>query len=145
MTKFLLSFIILISLSACSQETPVQIMEKYLWEKRVVILFTPSSSHDVYIKQKQAFEKSKDGLKERDLIIWEAVYGEYVLADKAALPHISALNVFKEYDVKKDEFAFVLIGKDGGEKLRKNGVVSSEDLFKLIDSMPMRQQEMLQQ
>ena len=36
----------------------------------------------------------------------------------------------------------VLIGKDGGEKLRSHEIVSPETLCRLIDSMPMRQEEM---
>ena len=38
-----------------------------------------------------------------------------------------------------------LIGKDGGVKLRDEAMVSNEDLFALIDSMPMRRQEMREQ
>jgi len=39
-------------------------------------------------------------------------------------------------------FQVLLIGKDGGVKLRSSEPVSMKDLFGLIDSMPMRQQEM---
>ncbi|MEM7620524.1 MAG: DUF4174 domain-containing protein [Pseudomonadota bacterium] len=36
----------------------------------------------------------------------------------------------------------MLLGKDGGEKLRKARRVTADELFALIDAMPMRQQEM---
>ena len=36
----------------------------------------------------------------------------------------------------------MLIGKDGGVKLRQEEPISVADLFALIDSMPMRKQEM---
>jgi hypothetical protein len=36
----------------------------------------------------------------------------------------------------------LLIGKDGGVKLRSSEPVSVKDIFGLIDSMPMRRQEM---
>ena len=40
-------------------------------------------------------------------------------------------------------FTFILLGKDGTEKLRRLGkVVSPQELFQLIDSMPMRKAEM---
>ena len=42
------------------------------------------------------------------------------------------------------EFRAILVGKDGTVKLNRRSVVSDEDLFSLIDSMPMRRQEMLQ-
>ena len=41
-------------------------------------------------------------------------------------------------------FRVVLIGKDGGVKLRQEEPISVADLFALIDSMPMRKQEMRQ-
>ena len=36
----------------------------------------------------------------------------------------------------------VLIGKDGGEKLAATHLLGPEDLFPLIDPMPMRQEDM---
>ncbi len=36
----------------------------------------------------------------------------------------------------------VLVGKDGDEKARWNRVVNPQEIFDLIDSMPMRQSEM---
>lgn len=40
-----------------------------------------------------------------------------------------------------EEFAVVLIGHDGGEKLRSGGPISAEELFGKIDEMPMRRRE----
>jgi hypothetical protein len=37
------------------------------------------------------------------------------------------------------------VGKDGGEKLRSDTVVSPEQLFSIIDAMPMRKDEMKNQ
>ncbi len=39
-------------------------------------------------------------------------------------------------------FEVVLIGRDGGEKLRANAPVPPAELFALIDTMPMRRAEM---
>ncbi|MFO7687606.1 MAG: DUF4174 domain-containing protein [Desulfobacterales bacterium] len=36
------------------------------------------------------------------------------------------------------------MGKDGGIKLKRNDQVRLEEIFQLIDSMPMRQDEMRQ-
>ena len=41
-----------------------------------------------------------------------------------------------------EEFAVVLIGRDGGEKFRSDGPVSVEELFSKIDEMPVRRREM---
>lgn len=39
-------------------------------------------------------------------------------------------------------FSVALIGKDGGEKARRAQPISSEELFALVDAMPMRRAEM---
>ena len=39
-------------------------------------------------------------------------------------------------------FSVVLIGKDGGEKLRRATPLSPEELFAIVDAMPMRRAEM---
>jgi len=36
----------------------------------------------------------------------------------------------------------VLVGKDGGEKLRRGAAVDIDEIFSVIDAMPMRQREM---
>jgi len=39
-------------------------------------------------------------------------------------------------------FSVVLIGKDGGEKLRRDSFLSTRELFAFVDAMPMRRAEM---
>jgi hypothetical protein len=46
------------------------------------------------------------------------------------------------YRVENDTFATILIGKDGGEKLRSSKAISVSNIFDEIDAMPMRQDEM---
>ena len=48
----------------------------------------------------------------------------------------------KQLDLNEDVFSVILIGKDGGVKLRSAEPVSAEAIFGLIDGMPMRQREM---
>ncbi|MEM7059843.1 MAG: DUF4174 domain-containing protein [Pseudomonadota bacterium] len=42
-------------------------------------------------------------------------------------------------------FTVILVGKDGGEKFRRDGLVEPAELSALIDTMPMRRQEMQRQ
>lgn len=41
-------------------------------------------------------------------------------------------------------FEVLLVGKDGGVKLRRNKLVAASEITALIDTMPMRQEEMKQ-
>ena len=45
-------------------------------------------------------------------------------------------------ELEAGEFAVILVGKDGDEKLRLDRSPRSDELFGLIDSMPMRMWEM---
>jgi hypothetical protein len=53
-----------------------------------------------------------------------------------------ALSLRKQLFVPPGQFMVILIGKDGGEKFRQDRKVELKDIFKIIDVMPMRQQEM---
>ncbi len=44
--------------------------------------------------------------------------------------------------VSPGQFAVILVGKDGGVKLHRQEETQLDDIFGLIDSMPMGQEEM---
>lgn len=48
----------------------------------------------------------------------------------------------RKYCINPDQFTVLLIGKDNTEKFRSNSVLPSEQLFRIIDTMPMRKAEM---
>jgi hypothetical protein len=50
----------------------------------------------------------------------------------------------KQFGVMEEEFRVMLIGKDGGVKLNSEQPVTVNQIFELIDSMPMRHHEMRQ-
>ena len=81
-------------------------------------------------------------LAERDLLVGrlpaagEARLGENVLAPE------SATRLRREYRIGGGDFTVVLVGKDGGEKLRTAQVPELDSVFALIDGMPMRMAEM---
>ena len=47
----------------------------------------------------------------------------------------------QKFSVSGEEFQLLLIGKDGGVK-KRTSTVSLEEVFSLIDTMPMRRREM---
>jgi hypothetical protein len=66
--------------------------------------------------------------------------GESRLGDEIIAP-ASAERVRNEIDVEAGTTTFVLIGKDGTEKLRKTEI-DLDEIFEVIDAMPMRKREM---
>ncbi len=86
-----------------------------------------------------------DEAKDRDLVtvtVAEAAPAEGGFATAHWVGGSDAAAARRRFHVKAVEFAVVLVGKDGGEKLRTGKPFRFEKLRKTIDAMPMRQEEM---
>ncbi|WP_299290468.1 DUF4174 domain-containing protein [uncultured Mucilaginibacter sp.] len=100
---------------------------------RHIWLFASEAGNASFTTQKSLLANAAAGLKERDILVHEVIG---LKANEA---------LFKKYKASAQGFTFILIGKDSGEKLRSNQPVSLEKLYRLIDAMPMRQEEMKRQ
>jgi hypothetical protein len=114
----------------------------YKWNSRVLIVFSPNTFNADYRDQTKALKTSKSGVKDRDLEVFYALDQSSALAKGKIIPDDEAANLRNQFDVPSQNFTTILIGKDGTEKLRSSGAISSNKLFKTIDSMPMRKLEM---
>jgi len=113
----------------------------YLWKKRIVIAFVKSQSDTKYQSFRRDWYGRREGTSDRDLLLVEVFEeGESRLGDEIIAP-ASAEKVRNEFDVEPDTTTFVLIGKDGTEKLRKTEI-DLDEIFEVIDAMPMRKREM---
>ena len=104
--------------------------------KRVVMAFAPDDG-DPRLAQQHAqmltLTVQPDG---RDLT-YVAIVGE------RAPPGLgSAASLRRRLGVRASDFLVVLLGKDGGVKLRSKRVIDAAQLALTIDAMPMRQEEM---
>lgn len=123
-------------------------LESHRWQDRVIVLFSQSDQQGLLQKQqdllyhgtKEASLK-KEELEERNLKIYQLI-GQEVISPEGKKTKINQLDTRKAFKLKASEFAFLLIGKDGGVKLRSYDLVSTDELFAIIDAMPMRRSEM---
>ncbi len=97
---------------------------------RRVLLFTNSNNDTAFTRQQEILKSAAAGCQERDIRV-ETYF--FTKTDKSIL---------KKYGISSPQFTFLLIGKDGGTRLRSSKPLSSEQLFALIDAMPMRKDEM---
>ena len=109
-------------------------LNKYLWEKRIILIFSKHKDISLFKEQKNQFSNLQDEANERDLVFIE------IFKDKNAKYE----SLQDKFNPNSSDFKIILIGKDGGIKLNSSTVVTHEKIFSLIDSMPMRQMEMLQ-
>ncbi len=85
-------------------------------DQRVLIISAPSLTDDAYRTQAALLLPAWAGLLERDF------------------------TVQTRFDAPA--FSVALIGKDGGEKLRRTTSLAPAELFALVDAMPLRRAEM---
>ena len=127
MKKLTLFLIFLACLGA--QAAPLNLAE--LREKRrVLVIYAPPGTADKLLQQQKLVRAKKTGFDDRDVTL-------LVLHQPTENAEIA-----KRFQLSGKEFVVLLIGKDGGEKFRVKKVARPGVLFQLIDSMPLRQDEM---
>ncbi len=83
------------------------------------------------------------GLAERDVLVIAVPYKTPSPTD-TTLTSADAETARRRFNIAPNDFAVLLLGKDGGEKLRFHKPVPFSKFRDTIDGMPMRQQEMKQ-
>lgn len=113
----------------------------YRWQNRLVLIFGPTDADAKYREQAAAFAGREAEIADRDLLIGHfAATGAGDFTGQQVAPAASAA-LRRQLDVPDGAFQMLLIGKDGGVKLRADRPLSAERVFATIDSMPMRQRE----
>ncbi len=140
-SRFFTFLCLIFPVAACSQSNVELLMEQYLWQNRVVLLFSPSADNAAFEKQNAMLNNAKDALAERDIIVWRIIHHQSVSVNGEHKVHLGTPPFYEYFDIPNDSATLILLGKDGGEKLRETLPVSNDALFSLIDSMPMRAKE----
>ena len=117
-------------------------VESHLWKDRVIIITASSPTNDHYKEQEQLLDKDKKGIVERDLKVYRLSQDRWLDPNNDFLSANQVNAIYKVYEIDPDTFSVILVGKDGGVKMRKNEIVSTKQIFQLVDTMPMRRQEM---
>jgi hypothetical protein len=102
---------------------------------RSLYVFTPSGNDPRSIEQARAIRTNQADADERQLVLMPEING-------AAYENSEQAGLRRRFKIKPGDFTVILVGKDGGEKLRSGKPISFDKLRDTIDSMPMRQQEM---
>jgi hypothetical protein len=119
-----------------------QFLTPYQWEKRILLIFSHKSTQSLLEEQKKILKTYRNDVKDRDLLVFTIPYGKSTFTTASKNIKVKSSVFYETFNVEKDDFSVILIGKDGGEKHRKtNQIISKEELFKIIDAMPMRKIE----
>jgi len=111
------------------------------WQNRVILVFTNENLDNREIYKK--FQAQQVEIEMRDIRYF--LFGKDVLSNHVKmLDQTTVRKLESKYQPLENEIMVVLIGKDGSEKYRKTYLDFAE-IYRIIDAMPMRQQEMAAQ
>jgi len=101
------------------------------WERRVLIVAAASGENAALAEQRRILANWKAKSDDRDLTVVE------VIGDRVRGAGDTATSIRRKYRLSAP-FTAILIGKDGGEKLRSAKPFPATVLEQTIDAMPMR-------
>ncbi|MGC3936256.1 DUF4174 domain-containing protein [Roseobacter sp. EG26] len=106
-------------------------LKQFKWKKRPVVVFADSEDNPAYIEQTRLLRERAEELDARDVVVITDTSPD-VMSDLRR-------------KLRPRGFMLVIIGKDGGVKLRKPFPWDVREISRSIDKMPMRQREIREQ
>ena len=102
-------------------------IKDFEWAQRPIVIFANSDRDPNFISQIEFLSQDIKALKERDIVV--------LIDTNPSMPSLLRKKL------RPHGFAFILIGKDGQVKLRKPSPWNIREIARVIDKMPIRQQE----
>jgi len=124
------------SLSTPSSDA-IHSVEAFQWLHRIILIKEDIACNKQYA---QSLANSKAAIDDRHILWFLICDGEMQTNYAGELDDHFMGNISEDYFVR-DDVNVILVGKDGGVK-RRTDSLNLDELFALIDSMPMRQSEM---
>lgn len=120
-----------------------QDMKEYQWKNRIIILKSGEAQNELFKAQLADLQSDPLGLVERKLVVFQ-------LQDQSYRKGLMQIGEWQKVDNRKlltianedmSKFEVILIGLDGGVKLQRSTILPKDELFAIIDGMPMRRSE----
>jgi len=118
-----------------------QNIKQQQWKQRILLILTNDEHSVEYKRQLNEFNDTTLDFKERKLMVFRVTPNSYRIGFDETKKKAST-ELFKKYKKNKESVEVILIGLDGGVKLRKTSLLRKTALFALIDGMPMRKSEL---
>ncbi len=115
-------------------------------KQRVLIVFSPAEEDPHLKAQRNELRHHTRDCKDYDLLLVTALHHASPSrhpADPltASISGDEQASARERFHILPEDFTVLLLGKDGGEKLRSNDALAFSTIAAAIDAMPMRQQE----
>jgi len=145
--KNLITFVLIIIMSAFVTSNKVSAIDlsKYRWKNRLIISLISESGYSESQQQSKNRDIELNGWNERDLVLIELGPNNIIKINGISKNNMNSENLKNYFSAEKYSYLSIILGKDGNEKLRSQKAISNKTIFELIDSMPMRKQEIKNQ
>ena len=111
-------------------------LKEYIWKNRIIVTFSPNKNSTDRSHFLNSIDKNLCEYNSRNIIHIDLLFNE----NNQEFEKFKSF--FEKLSIYPSEFRLILFGKDGEIKLNSRKT-SLEEIFSLIDTMPMRQEEML--
>jgi len=111
------------------------------WQTRPLVIVAPTADDPLLRRVESTLKETapREAFIEREMVLYRVVDG-VGSRNGEALPPAQTKAMLSALDVPSDGPAtLLLVGKDGGTKVREQGEVDLSGIFATIDRMPMRQ------
>lgn len=116
-------------------------LEQFRWQQRVLILSAPAADDHALVEQLRELAATSPEFVDRDMVSIILLEDGLSAVDDRRLSARDAADIRATLDLPAGSFALRLIGKDGGIKLSRSEATAMNDIYALIDGMPMRRAE----
>jgi len=119
-------------------------LNQFQWKNRLILIFAPQKEDLLLNALQTELANQKVEVSERHIVVFKIFETGPSFMESTQIDSRTAEAIRQQFDVAPGGFTCILVGKDGGVKLRRISPVKLNEIFTLIDSMPMRQQGMRQ-
>lgn len=117
-------------------------LNDYRWESRPLLVFAPTATDPRLLKTLSRIDASRCDFISRDMVLGQVVAEGNSTLDGNSVDADEARRLTDRFAIGPSAFSVVLIGKDGGEKLRVDAVPDLQAIYAVVDGMPMRSREL---
>ncbi|MEL6657863.1 MAG: DUF4174 domain-containing protein [Bacteroidota bacterium] len=123
--------------TACAQD-----LSEHRWQDRLIIILAEDAANPAFLQQIADLKQDQTALQERRLLVYQVLPNRYRQGLDSNTSWANSAILFEQFSTVQVPFQVLLIGLDGGVKLRQQTPVNGDAIFDLIDTMPMRRAEM---
>jgi hypothetical protein len=117
-------------------------LNQFQWKNRLLFIFAPQEGDEVFQALQSEMLTLPDEISERDLVVFKIFETGPSFMETSRIDPQTAAAIRTKFAAPLGQFTCILVGKDGGVKLKRHAPVKLEEIFGLIDAMPMRREEM---